>query len=77
MMVKRRFDGTVDKSSADKESHKSNMIVHNLWKIWRSAPSETGFTAGRQAGSMSDEIWARYDILKACCRLKYLIFRFI
>ena len=27
---------------------------------------EPGLTAGRQAGSYADKIWARYDILKAC-----------
>ena len=46
-MVKRKLDGAVDKSSADQEIRKSNMTVHNLWKIWRPAP---GLTADRQAG---------------------------
>ena len=48
-MVKRKLDGTVDKSSADREIHKSDAIVHNLRKIWRLAPSGTG-SYGSQAG---------------------------
>ena len=70
-MVKRKLDGAVEESSADREIRKSDMIVHNLWKIWRPKPSGTG-SYGRQA----DEIWARLDMLKACCRSKYSIFRF-
>ena len=35
--------------------------------------AEPGLTAGWQA----DEIWARLEILKACCRLKNLIFHFV
>ena len=65
----------MDKSSAGQEIHKSDATVHNLWKIWRSAPSGTG-SYGRQEGSLSDEIWVRYDILKACCKSKYPIFGF-
>ena len=38
---------------------------------------EPGLTAGRQAGSLADEIWARLEILKACNRSKYWIFRFV
>ena len=38
---------------------------------------EPGLTAGRQAGSLADEIWARLEILKACSRSKYSIFRFV
>ena len=26
--------------------------------------------AGRQAGSLADEIWSRLEIFNACCRLK-------
>ena len=36
-----------------------------------------GWLAGWQAGSLADEIWARLEILNACCRLKYSIFRFV
>ena len=61
-MVKKYQDGAVDESSVDQEIRKYNAIVHNLWKIWKPAPSRTG-SYGRQA----DEIWARYDILKASC----------
>ena len=35
-----------------------------------------GSLAGRQSGSLAEEIWARLEILKACSRSKYLIFRF-
>ena len=28
-------------------------------------------------GRQANEIWARLEILKACCRLKYSIFRFV
>ena len=49
MMVKRKLDGAVDESSAYQEICKSDMIVHNLGKIWRPAPSGTG-SYGRQVG---------------------------
>ena len=43
--------------------------------------AEPGLTAGWQAGWLAgwlaDEIWARLEILKACCRSKNLIFRFV
>ena len=32
---------------------------------------------GLTAGSLADEIWERLEILKACCRSKYSIFRFV
>ena len=32
--------------------------------------AEPGLTAGRQAGRLADKIWARLEILKACCRSK-------
>ena len=76
MMVKMKLDGLVDKSSANQEIHKSDATVYSLWNIWRPTPSRTGSYA-RQVGSLADEIWARFEILKACCRLKYLIFRFV
>ena len=38
---------------------------------------EPGLTAGRQAGSPADEIWAKLEILKACSRSKYSIFHFV
>ena len=50
-MVKRKLDGAVDKSSADREIRKSDAIVRNLRKIWRPVPSGTrsyGRLAGRQ-----------------------------
>ena len=73
MTVKNKLDGAVDESLADLEIRKSDTTVHNLWKIWRPAPSGTGSYAGR----LADEIWARLEILKACYRLKYLIFSFV
>ena len=33
MMVKRKLNGAVDESSADPEIRKSDVTVHNLWKI--------------------------------------------
>ena len=47
-MVKKTLDGAVDESSADQEIRQSDVIVHNLWKIWRPAPVEPDLTAGRQ-----------------------------
>ena len=32
---------------------------------------------GLTAGWLADKIWARLEILKACCRSKYLIFCFV
>ena len=50
MMVERKLDGIVDESSADQDIRKSDVTVHNLWKIWRPTPSELSLTAGRQSG---------------------------
>ena len=69
-MVKKKLDGAVDESSADRKNL-SDATVHNLW-IWRPAPSRT-----QSYGRLADEIWARLEILKACCRSKYSIFRFV
>ena len=33
--------------------------------------AKPGITAGKQAVSQGDEIWARFEILKACFRSKY------
>ena len=41
-MVKRKLNGAVDESSADRKIYKSDVTVHNLRKIWRPAPSGTG-----------------------------------
>ena len=53
---------------------KSNAIVHqpmdNPGGLYLAEP---GIMAGRQA----DEIWAGYDILEVCCRLKSSIFCFV
>ena len=47
MIVERKLDGAVDKSSADQDIRKSDATIHNLLKIWRPAPSVTG-SYGRQ-----------------------------
>ena len=39
--------------------------------------AEPGLMAGRLAGWLADEIWARLEILKACCRSKNLILHFV
>ena len=39
--------------------------------------AEPSLTAGRQSVHPADEIWARLEILKAYCRSKYSIFRFV
>ena len=38
--------------------------------------AEPGLTAGRLAIRPGDEIWARLEILEACCKSKYSIFHF-
>ena len=58
MMIKRKLDGAVDKSSADQETcSKLDTTAHILGKIWRPTPSGTRFY-GRRANSLADEIWA-------------------
>ena len=54
-MVKRKLDGTVNESSADQKTCKSDAAVRNLWKIWRPVPTavEPGLTAGRLAGRLT------------------------
>ena len=66
MMVKRKLRCTVNESSAGQEIHKSE-------KICRLHLAELGLTAGW----LADEIRARLEVLKASCRSKYLIFRFV
>ena len=75
-MVKIKLDGAVDKSSVDQEICKSDATVNNLRKIWMPAPSRAR-SYGKQPGSPGDEICARLEILKASCRSKYVIFRFV
>ena len=38
---------------------------------------EPGLMAGWPSVHLADKIWVRLEILKACCRLKYSIFRFV
>ena len=75
-MVKRKLDGAVDESSTDQKIRKSDTTVHKLGKIWRLTPSGT-WSYSRQAVWVVDKIWVRLEILKACCRSKYLIFCFV
>ena len=39
--------------------------------------AEPGLTVGWLAVHLADEIWAMLEILKACCRSKDSIFRFV
>ena len=39
--------------------------------------AQPGFTAGRLAGRLADEIQVNFKIFKSGCRLKYLSFCFI
>ena len=73
-MVKRKLDGAVDKSSADQEIRKSDATVH----ITREKSEGLHLVElGLMIGSPADKIWARLEILKAACRLKYSIFCFV
>ena len=76
MMVKRKLDGAVDEFSVDQKIWKSKSIINNLWNIWRPALCGTR-SYGRQPSRLADKIWARLEILKACCRSKYMIFCFV
>ena len=49
VMVRRKLDGALDEPSVDRNFRKPHATVHNLWKIWKPAPSGTG-SYGRQAG---------------------------
>ena len=63
----------MDESLADQAICKSDETVHILYeKSGGLHLLEPGLMAGR----LSDKIWIRLEILKACCRLKYSIFRF-
>ena len=63
MMVKRKLDGAVDESSTDQKIRKSDTTVHNLWKIWRPAPSGTQ-SYGRLAGQQNlGEAWNFKNLL--------------
>ena len=73
MMVKRKLDGAVDKSSADREICKLDATVRNCEKSG-GLQLHPGLTAGRLVGC---EIWARLEILKACYRSKYSIFHLV
>ena len=73
MMVKRKLDGAVDKSSVIEKFKNPMQLYINCEKFGGLYLAEPGLMAGWLAG----EIWVRLEILKACCRLKYSIFRFV
>ena len=78
MMVKRKLDGAVDKSSADWEIRKSDAIVRNLWKIWRPVPGGTR-SYGRLAGWLAGWQFGRRNLGEAKdfqCLLQIEIFDF-
>ena len=41
-VMEKEARGAVDNSLADHKTRKSDTTVHNLWKIWRPAPSGMG-----------------------------------
>ena len=49
MMVKRKLDGAVDESSANREIHKSDETEHTLGKCGGLHLAELGLTAGWQS----------------------------
>ena len=74
MMVKRKLDGAVNESSQRIEKFK------NLARLYINCEKSGGLylvEPGLAAGWLADEIWARLEILNACCRLKYSIFCFL
>ena len=73
MIVKRKLDGTVDEASADRKIRKWERLYITCEKSGGLHLAEPGLTAGR----LADEIWARLEILKACCRSKNSIFCFV
>ena len=73
MMANRKLDGAVDKSSANQKIRKLDATVHNLWKIWRPAPSGTR-SYGRLAGWQN--LGKAWNFKSLLC-IKYSIFCFI
>ena len=72
MMVKRKLDGAVDESSAAKKFVNWTQLYITCEKSGGLHLAEPGL----MAGWLADEIWARFEILKASCRSKYSIFGF-
>ena len=69
-MVKRKLDGAVDRSSVIK-------IFVNWTRIYTTCENFEGLHLAEPdltAGWLINEVWARLEILKACCKSKYLIF---
>ena len=52
-------------------------ILMAIFSLSLSHLAELGLTADWQSSSLPDEIWARLEILKACCRSRCSIFRFV
>ena len=62
----------------NKESTLPGLNCEKSGGLYLAEPGLTaGWLAGRQAGWLADKIWARLEILNACCRLKYSIFCFL
>ena len=80
MMAKRKLGGVGNRSSIDQEICKSDATVHNQIKFG-GLPAEPDFMAdsqlGRQADTWAFKIQARFEVLKACCRSKHSIIRFV
>ena len=62
-MVKRKLDGAVDESSADRKILKRDMTVHTCEKSGGLHLAEPGLTAGWLAG-LQNLNWVRLEILK-------------
>ena len=71
-MVKRKLDGVVVKSSVDQKIQMQLYITCE--KSGSQHLAKPGLTAGWQASRQGDEIWARFEIIKAWYRLKYSLF---
>ena len=82
MIVKRKLDGEVDKLSANQEICINQTRLYVTYeKSGGQHLVELGLTTCRlvvrQACSPAIKISVRLEILKACCRSKYLTFHFV
>ena len=76
-MVKRKLDGAVDGSLVDRKFINQTRLYTTCEKSGGLHLAKPGLTAGWQSSRQAEEFWARLEILKACCRLKYSIFCFV